>query len=114
MDKKAQFKEFISKHPEILSYIKNKEMTFQDFYEIYDIYGEEESAWEKYFSNRELSSATDKINELTSIFKNINMDNIEHHVNNAQKVIGIIQELTKKTPSNTSKVVEPLTKFYGD
>ena len=34
MDKKEEFKNFISKHPEILEYIKTKEMTFQDFYEI--------------------------------------------------------------------------------
>ena len=40
MDKKELFKNFIGAHPEILKYIKNKEMTFQDFFEIYDIYGE--------------------------------------------------------------------------
>lgn len=114
MDKKESFKAFISQHPEILSYVKNKEMTFQDFFEIYDIYGEEESAWNKYFSNNTVESTRDKINELTSIFKNINMDSIEHHVNNAQKVIGIIQELTKKTPEAITKIDNPITKFYGD
>lgn len=114
MDKKEQFKAFIGQHPELLTFIKNKEMTFQDFYEIYDIYGENESAWSRYFSNNVGESTKEKISELTSIFKNINMDSIEHHVNNAQKVIGIIQELTKKTPETSTKVDVPLTKFYGD
>lgn len=116
MDKKENFKNFISTHPEILSYIKNKEMTFQDFYEIYDIYGEDENTWNKYFSreNTEPNGIKDKINELTSIFKNINMDNVQHHVNNAQKAINIIQELTKKTPETVTQIERPITKFYGD
>ena len=40
MDKKEAFKSFISTHPELITYVKNKESTWQDFYEIYDIYGE--------------------------------------------------------------------------
>ena len=112
MDKKENFKTFISNHPELLNYIKNKEMTFQDFYEIYDIYGEDENTWSKYFSNN--TDDDTRIKELGKVLKNINMDNIEHHVNNAQKVIGIIQELTKKTPDVTPSVDNPITKIYGD
>ncbi len=110
MDKKANFKEFIGKHPELLKYVKNKEMTFQDFYQIYDIYGEDDKTWSKYFVEEDDS----RIKELGSILKNINIDSIEHHVNNAQKVIGIIQELTKKTPEATISVENPINKIYGD
>lgn len=111
MDKKEEFKIFISKHPEILEYIKNKEMTFQDFYEIYDIYGDDEKTWDRYFSNGGIS---DKLGELSKIIKNINIDNVEKHINNAQKAISIIQELTKKEPVVENIVDNPITKFYGD
>lgn len=112
MDKKEMFKKFISNHPEILEYIKRKEMTFQDFYEIYDIYGEDMNTWSKYFNN---NSVSNKISELSSIVKNINMDNISKHIGNAQKAIGIIQELTKKdVGESVANVVRPITKFYGD
>ena len=47
MDKKTSFKEFVSHHPELITFVKNKESTWQDFYEIYDIYGEDEKAWNK-------------------------------------------------------------------
>lgn len=114
MDKKENFKNFISAHPELLKYIKNKNMTFQDFYEIYDIYGEDENTWSKYFKEESSSADDDRIKELGKILKNINMDNIEHHVNNAQKIIGIIQELTKKTPDTIAAVENPITKIYGD
>lgn len=114
MEKKEEFKQFVSGHPELVSFIKNKEMTWQDFYEIYDIYGDRSDAWEKYFRGSNTNTTNEKLGELTSLFKNINMDSIQHHVNNAQKAINIIQELTKKTPDVVTKVERPITKFYGD
>ena len=111
MDKKIEFKSFISKHPEILTYIRNKENTWQDFYEIYDIYGEDESAWDKYFNKNTDTS----LGELTSLFKNINMDNVQKHITNAQKAINLIQELTtKNVADNITKTPRPITKFFGD
>lgn len=112
MDKKEEFKNFVKEHPELINFVKNKKMTWQDFYEIYDIYGNDDSAWTRYF---EVEERTGKISELTNIFKNINFDNIEHHINNAQKAIGIIQELTKKTPEEVIDIVDtPITDLYGD
>ena len=112
MDKKNAFKEFASSHPELLTYIKNKQNTWQDFYEIYDIYGESDDAWNKYFDN---TSTDSSIGELTSIFKNINMENVQKHINNAQKAVSLIQELTNKGTSNViNKTPRPITKFFGD
>lgn len=112
MDKKEQFKIFMRNHPELVAFIQRKEMTWQDFYEIYDIYGEKDDAWSKYFNNS--PHKEDVISELTGLFKNINIDSIQKHVNNAQKAINIIQELTKKTPEVITKVERPISKFYGD
>ncbi len=113
MDKKQAFKTFISNHPELVTYVKNKENTWQDFYEIYDIYGENESAWNKYFNNA--TTNTDSIGELTNLVKNINMDNIQKHINTAQKAVSLIQELTSKGTSNiVAKTPRPITKFFGD
>ena len=110
MDKKTQFKNFVSKHPELITFVKNKENTWQDFYEIYDIYGEDERTWDKYFN-----SSNTSIGELTSLFKNINMDNIQKHINNAQKAVNLIQELTSKGTTETiTKTPRPITKFFGD
>ena len=49
------------------------------------------------------------------LFKNVNMDNVQKHINNAQKAVGLIQELTKKNaPTIISKTPRPITKFFGD
>ena len=87
---KESFKLFAKAHPELLNYIKSGEMTWQKFYEIYDIYGEEEKAWKPY-----LSSSKFNIN-LKDIFKNIDTKSIQEQINNAQKAIGVVQELTTK------------------
>ncbi len=111
MDKKQAFKSFVSTHPELVNFIKNKENTWQDFYEIYDIYGENESVWNKYFKK----DNSEPIGELTNLVKNINMDNIQKHINNAQKAVSLIQELTSKGSSNiVAKTPRPITKFFGD
>lgn len=114
MDKKEEFKKFVSEHPELVNFIKSKEMTWQNFYEIYDIYGDNNEAWDRYFKPEQTIISKDKIQELTGLLKNINFDNIEHHINNAQKAIGIIQELTKKAPDTIKMVERPITNFYGD
>lgn len=115
-NKKEAFKGFVALHPELVDFIRDKDMSWQDFYQIYDIYGEEPKAWERYFQGKERIeyAASDKIKELSSLFKGINMDNVQKHVNNAQKAINIIQELTKKTPEVITKNARPITKFYGD
>ncbi len=121
MSKKEEFKNFVKDHPELIKYVKNKEMNWQDFYELYDLYGTDEGAWRKYLGKEEVSAVGSAagIGELTKLVKNINMDNIQKHINTAQKAINVIQELTSKTPPTAasnliSKTPRPLTNFFND
>ena len=41
MSKKEEFKTFIKNNPGFIKYVNNGEMTWQKFYEMYDLYGEE-------------------------------------------------------------------------
>ena len=114
MDKKEEFKSFVQNHPELINYVKNKETSWQDLYEIYDMYGDKEEAWAK-FKDDDRSAP---ISELTNIVKNINMDNVQKYINNAQKVINVIEELTTKTPGKVPDIIpktpRPIDKFFGD
>lgn len=115
MSKKEEFKSFVSNHPELVTYIKNKEHTWQDFYELYDMYGEDQEVWSKY---KDDSSRANSLGELTNIVKNINIDSVQKYINNAQKAINVIQELTTKKPPTSAPIVpkspRPITKFFGD
>jgi len=119
MSKKDDFKGFVKNHPELVNYIKSKEMTWQDFYNIYDIYGNDNSAWDKYFNKENNKTTVAGLGELTNLVKNINMDNIQKHIKTAQKAISVIQELTgKSAPSTASNIISktprPLNKFFED
>lgn len=123
MDKKEEFKSFVQKHPELVSYIKDKKNTWQDFYEIYDMYGDDKKVWDKYkdespVNEEESRAKSTSLAELASLVKNINIDNVQKYINNAQKAINVIQELTSKNPVKTETVIpkspRPITKFFGD
>ena len=119
MSKKEEFKEFIRNKPELVEYIKNKEMTMQSFYEIYDIYGDNEEAWMPYI-RKEKKEEVKSSPKITDIMKNINMDELQKHINTAQKALGVVEELTSKGTTNLKDIVKgpltsrPLNKFFED
>lgn len=119
MSKKDEFREFIRNKPELVEYIKNKDMTMQGFYEIFDIYGDDENAWKPYLreENKVNNISTPKI---TDIMKNINIDELQKHINTAQKALGVVEDLTTKGASNIGNAIKgpltsrPLNKFFED
>ena len=114
MSKKEEFKEFAKNHPELVNSIRSGDTSWQNLYEIYDIYGEDDRAWKNYFQK----STSPNINNITDIVKNIDMDSVQKHINTAQKALGLVQELTgKSTPAVTGKgpvTPRPINHFFED
>jgi len=112
MSKLESFKEFVKTKPDLVNYVKDKKNTWQEFYEIYDMYGEDPKVWDKYQDNRAVPLA-----EITSLVKGINVANVQKYITNAQKAINVIQELSTKSPTapkSIPKTPRPITKFFGD
>ena len=118
--KKDDFKNFVRTKPELIKYVKNGEMTWQKFYEIYDLYGTDESIWNKYTTaDRGIDSGISKITEMV---KSVDVDSIKSHINTAQKAIDFVSDLTKKNPTpDLTKTIgsgpispRPLNKFFED
>lgn len=116
MDKKESFKNFAKNHPELLSSIKSGESTWQKLYEIYDIYGEDDRAWNTYFKPKSTSSSS--LGNISDIVKGIDMESVQKHINTAQKALGLVQELTgKEVASGVTKgpvSPRPINKFFED
>ena len=114
MEKKSEFKEYARKHPELIEHVKNHSMTWQQFYEIYDIYGEDEKAWAPY-----LKKSENDFSSFTERFKNIDPTALQEHITNAQKALGVLSELTTGSSSSSlssslPKVPRPINHFFED
>ena len=119
--KKDEFKEFVKKHPKLVEYVKNEEMTWQKFYEMYDIYGEDNEVWNKYL-NEEKSKEVVKagiagltLSEVVNWVKNIDLDGLQEGIGNVQRVLGVVQDFsTKNTEQKDVYRPKPLYKHFDD
>lgn len=122
MDKKEEFKLFVKQHPILLKYVKNGDMTWQKFYEMYDMYGQEDDVWKEYLSVGMATTATAtasafSFNEMINWLKNINFDSVQTGIGNLQRVIGMVQDLTNKDIKEVKKEEykpRPLYKHFDD
>jgi len=92
-------------------------MTMQGFYEIYDIYGDNEEAWKPYERNNTINNTTSKFSD---IMKNIDLDEVQKHITSAQKALGMVSDLTTKNANSLENAIKgpltsrPLNKFFED
>jgi len=120
MNKKEEFKLFAKQHPELITFVTNNKMTWQQFYEIYDIYGTDSNAWSPYFKRNTSSNTTDTVTNISEKLKSIDMNSIQEHIKTAQKALSVVSELTGKTATTSPltasvpKVPRPINKFFED
>ena len=121
--KKEEFKDFVKKNPRLITYVKNNGMTWQKFYEMYDLYGESEDAWNEYINKEEkteeiINNSTKAgltLSEVVNWLKNVDLDAFQEGIGNVQRVLGVVQDFTKKENKevNTYKP-RPLYKHFED
>lgn len=123
---KVEFKEFVKKNPKLIKYVKNDEMTWQKFYEMYELYGEDNEAWKDYLNNdseekKELAKGATialGLSEFVNWMKNINLDSVQEGIGNIQRVLGVFQDFSKKDNTTESPKQEykprPLYKHFED
>lgn len=108
---KEQFKEFVQKNPHLADYVENNTMTWQKFYELYDMYGENKEIWQKYLNKNNRNT--------NNFFDKVDPDAIQKHIESAQKALDIFSEIANKTSENITNNIKPsierpLSKFFGD
>lgn len=115
MSKIDNFKIFIKAHPEFIDYVKENNISWQRLYELYDIYGEDISIWNKYISSNTIKD-TINIKGLLNTIKNINLDSLEENISSIQKAVNLVEELTKSESEEENKNVkeEKISTLYGE
>lgn len=120
---KEEFKSFVRKNPSLIKYVNNNSMTWQKFYEMYDMYGESNDVWNNYLGNTSnnivktstLSSSENAFRELVNTVKGINLEKVQKGINSLQKTISLVQELGSSN-NTTPKEYErrPIYKHFED
>lgn len=120
---KDSFKEFVKKNPNLIKFVKNGDMNWQKFYEMYDLYGEDESVWKEFLTPKKEEekvvkgvSATAGFTEFLNWLKGVNLDSLQEGIGNVQRVLGVFQDFNKKDtkPAKETYKPRPLYKHFED
>ncbi len=113
MDKFEEFKEFCKDKTYLLDKVKKGETTWQDLFEIYDIYGPEaEQLKEKTESEKEFTEKSEETNTeeeapkeekakkeglggILEMLSGFDPDKLSDSLNSVKKIIAVLSEVTK-------------------
>lgn len=120
---KENFKLFVKEHPEFVKYVNRGEMTWQKFYEIYDMYGENKEVWSKYLEAGDTRGETassllgdTSLKDIFNAVKQIDLDTVKRGVDGLQKAVGLIQDITGNKNNNNQNNYQrrPMYKYFED
>lgn len=120
---KEQFKQFVRDNPSLITYVNSKEKTWQEFYELYDLYGDDKNIWNKYLTKekeeqkKEVIKESGAFTDLIAFLKTINLDSLQEGINSVQRVLGVFQDFSSKDAKIEEKKEykpRPLYKHFED
>ena len=121
MSKIDDFKEFVRKNPGLISQVKENNMTWQQFYEFYDLYGEDKNIWNNYIkgniseNNSNNKSTSNSLSEIINMAKNMDVNKVQEGIVSLQKAIGLVSDLFIKDNNKTTEYKpRPLYKHFED
>lgn len=105
---KEEFKQFVRNNPSLIKYVRNGSKTWQNFYELFSLYGDDKSAWKEYLGVSSVST------DFFSWLKSIDVDSIQNGVTSLQRVLGVVQDFTNKDTPKEEYNPRPLYKHFED
>jgi len=111
----ASFKTFVKQNPILTSYVNNGIMTWQKFYELYDLYGEENEVWSDYIKKEQnisqktskTTSNTRSISNFLDMAKSLDTNKIQEGITSIQKAISLFGDILLKDKTETSSTYTP-------
>jgi len=115
------FKSFVKQNPNLISYVNNGTMTWQKFYNLYDLYGEDNNIWKDYIINKKeetkkTQGGSNTISNILEIAKNLDTNKIEEGITSIQKAISLFGDilLKDKIEKTNSYTPRPIYRRFDD
>ena len=120
----VEFKEFVKKNPGLVKYVKNNEMTWQKFYEMYDLYGSDNEIWNEYLKDKaEKNKEENKLHigsveDIVNMVKNMDVNKVQEGITSLQKAVDLFSSLFIKGESTSqtgsSYTPRPIYRSFED
>ncbi len=123
MAKIDNFKLFVKNNPNLITYVKNNTMSWQKFYELYDLYGEDNSVWNEYLNKdttvnttKTESKKSNKFSDILDMAKNLDTNKLQDGISSVQKAIGLIGDILvkDKKPDSSTYNPRPIYRRFDD
>lgn len=123
MAKIDNFKLFVKNNPNLITYVKNNTMSWQKFYELYDLYGEDNSVWNEYLNKdttvnttKTESKKSSKFSDILDMAKNLDTNKLQDGISSVQKAIGLIGDILvkDKKPDSSTYNPRPIYRRFDD
>ena len=116
---KEEFKQFVSSHPELIKYVNSNQMTWQKFYDMYSLYGDNNNAWKDYIVDKEsltnnIKETGASISDIVNAIKNVDMDAVQKNITTINKALALIGSLIAKDEVTDTYTPRPLYKKFED
>lgn len=123
MAKIDNFKLFVKNNPNLITYVKNNTMSWQKFYELYDLYGEDNNVWNEYLNKdttvnttKTESKKSSKFSDILDMAKNLDTNKLQDGISSVQKAIGLIGDMLvkDKKPDASTYNPRPIYRRFDD
>jgi len=130
---KERFKIFVRNHPVLVNHVRNKKMTWQQFYELYDLYGEDNGVWDTFLNdtsvnnNGERSSVVtnnstnpnlvNSLKDFMKLFKGIDLNTVQKALGSIDKAIETFKGIGLTDSNNSDRNTyeeRPKYKYFED
>ena len=114
MDKLEKFKEFIKDKEFLIEKVNKNETTWQNLYEIYDLYGEDASVFKNNREDNHQENNEGKVNNLLKAFEGVDVNKINENLEGVRKILAVLAEFSKKDDTKVKRTYQNPNNRYDD
>ena len=110
------FKSFVRKKPILINHVRHGHMSWQNFSDLYALYGEDENIWKEYVNKEErvetkekklTTSNSNTISNIIEFAKNMDTNKVQEGITSIQKAISLFGDIMLKNKNDTSYTYTP-------